>query len=136
MITNGSPAPLKELFTSFWAALDGRALSALDRTSASSAFLSSVLESLVFLARRLGASAVHDRARLVPGENGRGTQELVREQVRIAWDELRSGRLRVVGSTVGALFVRTLGTLYALDAGVYLRVMVGCSELNVLDRFV
>ncbi|KAF5370318.1 hypothetical protein D9758_006910 [Tetrapyrgos nigripes] len=45
--------PLMDLFTSFWAAIDGRALSSLQRSAASSAFLSSLLECMVFLIRRV-----------------------------------------------------------------------------------
>ncbi|KAJ8454647.1 hypothetical protein ONZ45_g19221 [Pleurotus djamor] len=49
----GSSTPLADLCTSFWAAVDGRALSSLQRTAASAAFLSALLECLVFLTKRV-----------------------------------------------------------------------------------
>ncbi|KAI0316069.1 hypothetical protein OF83DRAFT_1284410 [Amylostereum chailletii] len=41
--------PITAFFASFWAAIDGRALSSLERVAASSAFLSSLLECITFI---------------------------------------------------------------------------------------
>ncbi|THV07136.1 hypothetical protein K435DRAFT_710473 [Dendrothele bispora CBS 962.96] len=56
--SSSTTTPLSDLFTSFWAAIDGRALSLTgslphQRLAAANAFLSSVLECMVFLVRRV-----------------------------------------------------------------------------------
>ncbi|KAJ7584094.1 hypothetical protein C8J56DRAFT_1005201 [Mycena floridula] len=51
--------PLSHFFTSFWAAIDGRALSSLQRAATTSAFLSSLLECMVFLVRRIQRGGDH-----------------------------------------------------------------------------
>ncbi|KAF7796133.1 hypothetical protein EIP86_007306 [Pleurotus ostreatoroseus] len=91
--------PLETLLTSFWAAVDGRALSGLDRTAASAAFLSSLLECTRFLARRLyGESGTL----LVGPESTTGPQEIARQlvsdQAKHTWEELCSQRLKVEDS--------------------------------------
>ncbi|KAJ3553232.1 hypothetical protein NM688_g3725 [Phlebia brevispora] len=90
------PTPIQTLFTSFWAAVDGRALSGLDRTTASAAFLSSLLECTRFIARRLlgenGAVLLGADASISQRD---GARELVQEQTKRAWEELCSGRLKV-----------------------------------------
>lgn len=115
LVSTGSMSPVKELFTSFWAAIDGRALNSLGSSAAFAAFLSSLLECLVFLCRRLDHSTPEGKARLFPDREG--ARALVREQIEVVWKELRQGRLKVEARTSVRLLIRTLTSLYNLDTG-------------------
>ncbi|KAF9818038.1 hypothetical protein IEO21_02999 [Rhodonia placenta] len=126
VISSFSPSPLQALFTSFWAALDGRALSSLDRKAASAAFLSSLLECLVLMVRRLVAASP-EVAKSLAGTSlqaGDGTdvqreaaQSLLREQFSRAWEELSSSRLKIQGETAGSTIAKNLTTLCRFDSG-------------------
>ncbi|KAI0711424.1 hypothetical protein C8Q76DRAFT_677774 [Earliella scabrosa] len=94
IISSSSSHPLEDLFTSFWAAVDARVLNSLDRVAASAAFLSSLLECLVLIIRRLSA-APHDEA------------------------ELSSGQLKVRGKQAGTELAKTLMSLYKFGPGMH-----------------
>lgn len=112
--------PLETLFTSFWAAVDGRALSGLDRTTASAAFLSSLLECTRFLARRLcggkGTLLIGPEATTSPQQ---GARELVSEQVKHVWEELCSQRLKVEDTVAADILAKFLRNLSSDDEGAY-----------------
>lgn len=120
MASIGPASPLRGLFTSFWAAIDGRALSSLDRTVASAAFLSSLLECLVFMCRRFINSTPDERTRLLPDGDEppeARLRQFVHTQVEEVWKELRLGRLKVETSTAGSLLARTFISLHDVDVG-------------------
>ncbi|CDO70174.1 hypothetical protein BN946_scf184774.g2 [Trametes cinnabarina] len=121
IIASSSAHPLEDIFTSFWAAIDARVLNSLDRAAASAAFLSSVLEALVFFVRRLLNSPESDAASLLAGSNPSesidlviATEGVVKDQISRTWEELSSGRLKVAGREAGGLLARTLSSLYKL----------------------
>ena len=106
---------MKDLFASFWAALDGRALSALDRTAASAAFLSSLLECLIFICRRWTHTVSEEKTLLFSDEDT--VRRFVHEQVQNVWLGLKEERLKVDGSTAGILLVRTVIGFQSVDGG-------------------
>jgi E3 ubiquitin-protein ligase listerin len=114
------------LFESFWAAIDGNALSGLDRTAASAAFLSSLLECVVFMIRRL----LGDHGKLLLSDDQTDTseaaQELVKEQVKLAWEALSTGRLKLEPDVAAAALSKTLIELQAINDGtaVYLSMLL------------
>ncbi|KAI0371298.1 hypothetical protein BV20DRAFT_1035310 [Pilatotrama ljubarskyi] len=121
LIASSSDHPLEELFTSFWAAVDARVLNSLDRVAASAAFLSSILESLVFFMRRLisaskeeAASLLHGHGHVQDTDADEATKGLLRDQIARTWEELSSGRLKVRGQDAGCSLARTLSSLYKL----------------------
>lgn len=113
------PAPLQTLFTSFWAAIDGRALSGLDRAAASAAFLSSVLECSVYIARRLLAEDGETLLAEDESDPRMTPRALVCEQVRRAWEELSTQRLRVNEKVAAEQLARTLKSMSQIDEGVH-----------------
>lgn len=111
-------APLQSLFASFWAAVDGRALSGLDRLAASRAFLSSLLESLVLFSRMLSNDPTANV--LVPDLATKGPvaiSEFVAEQIGRVWDELSTKRLKVEDTAAAGLLATTLTSLYQFNPG-------------------
>ncbi|KAI5116021.1 hypothetical protein M0805_005027, partial [Coniferiporia weirii] len=114
----GTNLDVLEFLTSFWAALDGRALSSLERTKSSAAFLSSLLECLILLTKRLRASigGVND-------DEGDGrdaeTKSVVGQQVSRVWEELVSGHLRVESEIAGKTLARTFSGLSGMDEAVF-----------------
>ncbi|EGO03442.1 hypothetical protein SERLA73DRAFT_101568 [Serpula lacrymans var. lacrymans S7.3] len=119
-------SPLGDFFSSFWAALDGRALSSTERKAPSTAFLSSLLESMVFLLRRvLGGSQGHtvllsstgpQESSIQPTE---AAKSVIKEQFVRLWDELAAQRLRVGEADAGKLMAQTLVTLNNMDSGLF-----------------
>lgn len=117
--------PFEDLFTSLWAALDGRALSTLHRAATSAAFLSSLLECVVFMARRvvLDGKKIREESGgkqsvLVSGESIAGdARKLVGEQFGKVWQELRDGRLKVEERASARLVVQNLDGLEKVDLG-------------------
>ncbi|EIN09055.1 hypothetical protein PUNSTDRAFT_102600 [Punctularia strigosozonata HHB-11173 SS5] len=94
--------PFSELFTAFWAALDGGALVGAERQKSSAAFIGALLECILFLSRRAlrdgeGNSAELARA-LVATQFGALGRALVQER-RLRVD------LGAVGQTVGKALV-------------------------------
>ena len=117
-------------FSSFWAAVDGRALSALDRTAASAAFLSSLLECTTFVVRRVR------NAREKAGNSGYGEdaeKELVRTQYSRVWEECTSKRLRVGEKVAGELVAKSLVRLNEIDAGIRVP-LASCEMLKQICR--
>ena len=106
--------PASPFFSSFWAAVDGRALSALDRTAASAAFLSALLECTAFVVRRV-RSARDKAGNSVYSENTE--KELVRAQYTRVWEESISRKLRVEEGIAGELVAKSLVRLNEIDAG-------------------
>jgi len=114
LLQSDSGIPASPFFSSFWAAVDGRALSALDRTAASAAFLSALLECTAFVVRRVRSA--RDKA----GNNvyGEGAErELVHGQYARVWEESTSKRLKVEG-TAGESVAKSLVRLNEIDAGI------------------
>jgi hypothetical protein len=107
--------PASPFFSSFWAAIDGRALSALDRTAASAAFLSALLECTAFVVRRV-RSASDKAGNSVYGEGVE--KELVRAQYTRVWEENTSRKLRVEERIAGELVAKSLVRLNEIDAGI------------------
>ncbi|KAJ3574319.1 hypothetical protein NP233_g1845 [Leucocoprinus birnbaumii] len=114
--------PLEDLFTSLWAALDGRALSSLHRAATSAAFLSALLESVVFMARRLVLDAKKTDESTLSSSDGLDVPEqarkLVREQFGKVWDELKGGRLKVEERAGARLVAQNLDALERVDLGI------------------
>ena len=110
---------MEELFTSFWAALDGRALSSLNRTGLSAAFISSLLECLVLVIKRLNSLSSTDR------EDGQSPLEyskaLLVPQVAKMWEEIVEGRLKVEEAVLAKSVLKTLQLLDEIDAGMLQR---------------
>ncbi|KAF8156982.1 hypothetical protein B0H34DRAFT_711453 [Crassisporium funariophilum] len=123
-----SASPLTQFFTSFWAAIDGRALSSLHRSANSAAFLSSLLECMVFLIKRMR----NDTSRAIQDQDGNASTTsprlggtalssdnaaaaLVVEQYGRVWDELRSKRLKVEERAAARLLGKTLEALAGVD---------------------
>ncbi|KAF9447824.1 hypothetical protein P691DRAFT_670660 [Macrolepiota fuliginosa MF-IS2] len=120
--SSGTKTPLEDLFTSLWAALDGRALSSLHRVVTSAAFLSAVLECTVFMARRLildgtgegGKSALSANRSADVGDEAR---RLVQAQFGKVWEEMKSGRLKVEERAGARLVGQNLDSLEKIDSG-------------------
>jgi E3 ubiquitin-protein ligase listerin len=114
LLHSDSGVPASPFFSSFWAAVDGRALSALDRNAASAAFLSSLLECTAFVVRRVR------NAREKVGNSGYGEnaeKELVCAQYSRVWEECTSRRLRVE-KVAGELVAKSLVRLNEINAGI------------------
>ncbi|KAI9452266.1 hypothetical protein F5148DRAFT_1331820 [Russula earlei] len=107
-----SDIPASSFFSSFWAALDGHALSALDRPAKSAAFLDALLECTTFAVRR-----VHN-ARVQVGNSvyREGAEnELVRVQYTRVLEEYTSRRLRIEERMAGELIAKNLVRLSEID---------------------
>ncbi|KAF8875235.1 hypothetical protein BD779DRAFT_1613454 [Infundibulicybe gibba] len=94
-------SPLHYFLTSFWAAIDGRALSSLHRSAASAAFLSSLLESPP---GSWTAESANEQARKV-----------VQEQFEKVWEEVEHRNLRAEERAAGTILARTLASLIDMD---------------------
>ena len=115
LLHSDSGVPASPFFSSFWAAVDGRALSALDRTAASAAFLSSLLECTAFVVRRLRNA----REKAVNSGYGEDAEkELVRAQYSRVWEECASRKLRVEEKVAGEMVAKNLVRLNEIDAGI------------------
>ncbi|PIL27721.1 hypothetical protein GSI_10874 [Ganoderma sinense ZZ0214-1] len=129
VIAASSEHPLEDLFTSFWAAVDARVLNSLDRVAASTAFLASVLESLVFVSRRIFTSPEGEAASLINGkavaeaqtntDADSAVKALIQDQTKRAWEELSSGRLKVEGKAAGAELAKTFTELHKLRTDLF-----------------
>lgn len=124
IIAASSVQPLEDIFTSFWAAVDARVLNSLDRVAASTTFLSSLLECLVFLVRRVLIASPEEARSLLHGNIGdtvanveSAVKSILQEQTKRTWEELSSGRLKVEGKDAGGELAKTLGTLHKLRTG-------------------
>jgi hypothetical protein len=118
--------PLDDFFTSFWAAIDGRALSSLERKAPSASFLSSLLECLAFFLRRLLSGSQDHRALSRSFSDGvepcstdlqEVADQLVRSQFTRTWEELKARRLRTDENDAGKLIASSLLSLYRINIG-------------------
>jgi hypothetical protein len=122
--SSGTESPLKELFTSFWAAIDARALSSLDRVPASNAFLSSLLECTTFLSRRIrnSPSDLSQPLLLEPSSQQENIDvldelfHLVQTQYTRILEEIASMRLRLDFELAGRLLYGNLASLEQIDS--------------------
>lgn len=101
-------------------------MSGLDRAAAGNAFLSAVLECAVYVSRRVVSS---DEGGILLGEEEtemtegdyqakkEAAKKVVSEQVKRAWEEVSSGRLKVEERGVAELLARTLKTARATEEG-------------------
>ncbi|KZT28004.1 hypothetical protein NEOLEDRAFT_1059411 [Neolentinus lepideus HHB14362 ss-1] len=113
---------LSELFTSFWAAIDGRALSGLDRTASSAAFLSALLECTVFLIKRLRQDpAIQAALQDGPAHADVDSvcKKLVADQSAKVMEELVSERLKVEESAGGSILAKQLSALEQVDEDLF-----------------
>ena len=116
LLHSDSDIPASSFFSSFWAAVDGRALSALNRTTKSAAFLSALLECIVFVVRRMRSAREE-----VDNVYGGDTEKvLVRDQYTKVWEGCTSRRLRVEEGTAAELMAKSLVRLNAIDAGIHI----------------
>jgi hypothetical protein len=122
-------SPFSEFFTSFWAVVDGRALSSLHRSATSAAFLSSLLECLVFLMKRMRSNHFRrpdpDQASNTATTSDLGgssfsiseaTGRLVKEQYSRIWNELGTRRLKVEERAAARLLGKTMEDLGNIDS--------------------
>lgn len=130
MASSGTKTPVEDLFTSLWAALDGRALSSLHRAVTSAAFISAVLECAVFMSRRIIIERTRPKEAqlsstppisLVSGETEmpdfrEETRSLIRSQFGKVWEEIKNGKLKVEERAAARLVARNLDSLQKLDA--------------------
>ena len=124
VIAASSPTPIDDLFSSFWAALDGRALSSLNRAASSSAFLSSFLECMVLVVKRLRSPstppqilAKSNAAEGIEADTTAFNVKLVEEQIGKIWRETLDGRLKVDERALASSLVKTIGALGEVDDG-------------------
>ncbi|KAF8056637.1 hypothetical protein FPV67DRAFT_646018 [Lyophyllum atratum] len=121
MASPSSQDPLADLFTSFWNALDSRALSSLQRSATSSAFLSSLFECLVFLIKRVrnDAGNGHGPALLGSGNADDVLRGLVRGQFGKVWTHLADKTLKVEQRAAARLVAQTLLSLSEIDEDLF-----------------
>lgn len=112
-ILGNDPESWSDLFTSFRAALDGRALSSLDRIQTSAAFLNSLLECMVFLVKRM-TTAQKQADEPVSYE---GAITFVKDQMSRVWTELSTRKLRVDETEAGKALARTFSSFEAIQTG-------------------
>ena len=130
LLYSDSGVPAGPFFSSFWAAVDGRALSALDRTAASAAFLGSLLECTAFVVRRVR------NAREKAGNSGYSEdaeKELVRTQYSRVWEECTSRKLRVEEKVAGELVAKSLVRLNEIDEGIRVVPLALCEMLKQIS---
>ena len=102
-----------DLFTAMWEALNSRALISLQRSAASAAFLSSLVECVVFLARRLCKEGDPMGDVSLSTEDSQATAlRIVEEQIGRIWDSLCSNRLKVDEVTSANLLGKLLVSLH------------------------
>jgi hypothetical protein len=125
MASSSSSTPLVDLLASFWAAIDGRALSALERNTTAAVFLSSLLECIVFLVKRVrndppshmvlfGSSQLQG---VVALDWEKELRALVSDQFGRIWEGLSSRRLRAEHPAAGRLVAQTLVSLCRIEGG-------------------
>ncbi|KAJ2912917.1 hypothetical protein MD484_g7503, partial [Candolleomyces efflorescens] len=124
VIATSSTTPIDDLFTSFWAALDGRALSSLNRAVSSAAFLSSLLECMVLIIKRLRSPSTTPEvlSKLSNADTNVDSdafaEKLVEEQVGRIWREVVvEGRLKVEEKAVAGCLVKNISALGEVDNG-------------------
>lgn len=125
LIASYSSSPLPDLFKSFWAAIDSRALSSLRRSATSAAFLASLLECMVFLLKRLRSDESRDGvdAGIIPRSSSETVeglgQSLVKQEFTRVWNELAVEKLKVEERAAARLLAQTLESLYDMNWGLF-----------------
>ncbi|KAF5380135.1 hypothetical protein D9615_006188 [Tricholomella constricta] len=120
LIPSPTTTPLADLFASFWDVLDSRALSSLQRSATSTAFLSSLLECMVFLIKRVRNDARSEHESTVIGENvDELVQNIIREQFGKVWTHLVEKTLKVEQRAAARLVAQTLLSLNQIDTGLF-----------------
>ncbi|KDR72553.1 hypothetical protein GALMADRAFT_752797 [Galerina marginata CBS 339.88] len=119
-LLNSPASPLSQFFASFWAAVEGRALSSLHRVAASAAFLSSLLECIVFLIKRIrNDSSRPDEGSSSPApvtaEAEDSSNAVLREQFSLVWEQLSSKKLKVEERAAARLLAQTLESLFSIN---------------------
>lgn len=114
--STSSVSPLTDFFTSFWAAIDGRALSGLNRAKASGAFLESLYECMVFLLRRVHRDAGH--ASLLLGTEVK-MDELVEDQLVKTFKALEDRTLKLEEKNLCDTVAKTLVSLEDINHDLY-----------------
>ncbi|PCH44774.1 hypothetical protein WOLCODRAFT_145160 [Wolfiporia cocos MD-104 SS10] len=116
--SSSSSIPCEELLVNFWAALDGRALSGLDRKATNKAFLEALCECVVLIVRRLMRPTTDSTRK--PGTTSEGdSRTLVSAQVQRIWDELCAKRIRLSGALAGACLARLVEGMWRADARLF-----------------
>ncbi|KAH9005649.1 hypothetical protein EDB86DRAFT_3177955 [Lactarius hatsudake] len=116
LLHSDSDTPASPFFSSFWAAIDGRALSALDRAAKSAAFLRALLECTAFVARRVRGSRDGTGNSMYDDD---AAEALVRAQYARVLEESTSRRLRVEEGVAGDLIAKSMVTLNEIDPGLF-----------------
>lgn len=95
-----------------WEALNSRALSSLQRSAASAAFLSSLVECVVFLAKRLcKETEPMGDASLFTEDSQATALRIVEEEIGRIWDSLCGNRLKVDEASSAKLLIKLLVSL-------------------------
>jgi hypothetical protein len=121
-------SPLDEFFTCFWAAIDARTLTSLDRIPASTAFLSSLLECMTFLLRRLSNSPLETSQSVLLAAALRDSHaavddllcQFIHRQFSRICEELASKHLMPDYAHAGRFISENLLSLGQIDEGHYL----------------
>ncbi|KAH9035965.1 hypothetical protein EDB84DRAFT_1659282 [Lactarius hengduanensis] len=116
LLHSDSDTPASPFFSSFWAAIDGRALSALDRAAKSAAFLRALLECTAFVAQRVRGSRDGTGNCIYDDD---AAEALVRAQYAKVLEESTSRRLRVEEGVAGELIAKSMVTLNEIDPGLF-----------------
>lgn len=108
-----SSLPTSDLFTAMWEAVNSRALSSLQRSTASAAFLSSLVECVIFLTKRLYKEREPMGDVSLSTEDSQATAlRIVEEEIGRIWDSLCSNRLKVDEVTSTNLLGKLLVSLH------------------------
>ncbi|EJD05481.1 uncharacterized protein FOMMEDRAFT_103536 [Fomitiporia mediterranea MF3/22] len=118
-IIGKEPDSWSDFLTSFWAALDGRALTSLaaERALASSAFLSALLECLILLIKR--SRVFSDSTSNNDEDNRTAAKTILGQQFGRVWEELIKDRLKVQDRTAGKLFTQTFARLADINDALF-----------------
>ncbi|KAK2461029.1 hypothetical protein APHAL10511_006970 [Amanita phalloides] len=112
-----SSIPFSDLFTAMWMAVDSRALSSLQRSAASAAFLSSLIDCVLFIAKRLcnGENEKEASGRVfLSAEDPQTTAVLIiEEQTGRIWNSLCSNQLKVEEKKSSNMLSKFLASLHS-----------------------
>ncbi|KAF8634833.1 hypothetical protein AX17_004084 [Amanita inopinata Kibby_2008] len=113
-------SPFADFFASMWAAIEGHAFSSLQRSAASSAFLSSLVECTLFLVKRL-CSRQDVTSQPTVSSNGTeaAAQKTVSEQTINIWESICSKKLKVADSVSSKLLSTALISLYNIQEALF-----------------
>ena len=92
----------------------------MKREATATAFVSSLLESMTFLARRLVSSNPAEEPLISAEDAGNKALALVDTQIRKVWQELIDGNLKVPETNLAKSFSKALAYLQRVKAGMSL----------------